>query len=359
MICSRSIICNELYASASGPLSDACTIYRPSRTRMIYIESIKGLATGGTEVLHQLFRSLKIRTPNVRMHYRGDWQGEEIPERFREYQVEKVDAVDDVPENLIVIPETAPELISQYKSARKVLWWLSVDNFFFIRKRQREISPYTVRRLVSRFIKDPVFKDKSVVHLTQSDYASDFLCRNGIANPIPLSDYLNEAFLRARADVPGALRQDVVLYNPAKGADFTRQIIAHAQDVKFEPIQNMIPEQIIEKMKMSKVYIDFGAHPGKDRIPREAAWLGCVVITGRRGAAAYEHDIPIPEASRISDSKRNIPRIVKRIREAFGNYPGVSREYDDYRRMIALEKDRFDSDVDHLWRTLFHRYSDA
>lgn len=329
---------------------------------MIYIESIKGLATGGTEVLHQLFRSLRKRTPNVRMHYRGDWPGEEVPERFKEYEVERVDAVHDAPENLVVIPETAPELITQYRSVRKVLWWLSVDNFLFIRRRQREVSPLSVKRFLSRFRKDPVFTDSSVIHLAQSDYASDFLRKNGITDSIPLSDYLNDAFLQIKADPEGPWqeeREDVVLYNPAKGADFTRQIMAAARDIRYEPLQGLTPEQMIQKMRRSKVYIDFGPHPGKDRIPREAAWLGCVVITGRRGAAAFAQDVPIPETSRIDDERRNIPQIVGRIREAFSGYPVVTREYDHYRRMIAQEKERFESHVDQLWRTQLQRYADA
>jgi len=33
-----------------------------------------------------------------------------------------------------------------------------------------------------------------------------------------------------------------------------------------------------------QVYIDFGHHPGQDRLPREAVQCGCVVITGKRGS---------------------------------------------------------------------------
>jgi len=46
-----------------------------------------------------------------------------------------------------------------------------------------------------------------------------------------------------------------------------------------------------------KLYVDFGKHPGKDRMPREAAVHGCCIITGRRGAAGNPFDIPIPNPS--------------------------------------------------------------
>ena len=41
-------------------------------------------------------------------------------------------------------------------------------------------------------------------------------------------------------------------------------------------------------------YIDFGPHPGMDRLPREAALAGCIVITNREGAAAHDEDVPLP-----------------------------------------------------------------
>ena len=50
----------------------------------------------------------------------------------------------------------------------------------------------------------------------------------------------------------------------------------------------MTPEQVVDLMSESKVYIDFGNHPGKDRIPREAVINGCCVITGVRGSARFK-----------------------------------------------------------------------
>ena len=41
-------------------------------------------------------------------------------------------------------------------------------------------------------------------------------------------------------------------------------------------------------------YIDFGPHPGMDRLPREAALAGCVVVTNREGAANFDEDTPLP-----------------------------------------------------------------
>ncbi|MGC8677909.1 MAG: hypothetical protein ACP5UF_06830 [Hydrogenobaculum sp.] len=63
----------------------------------------------------------------------------------------------------------------------------------------------------------------------------------------------------------------------------------------------MTRDQVIETLQKAKVYIDFGNHPGKDRIPREAAILGCCVITGKRGSATFFEDVPIPEEYKFEE----------------------------------------------------------
>ena len=59
------------------------------------------------------------------------------------------------------------------------------------------------------------------------------------------------------------------------------------------------PEQVQAMLKKAKVYIDFGGHPGMDRIPREAALAGCIVVTNREGSAAFRQDVPIPSQYKI------------------------------------------------------------
>lgn len=55
-----------------------------------------------------------------------------------------------------------------------------------------------------------------------------------------------------------------------------------ARELNFKPIINMTRDEVIRELQRAKVYIDFGNHPGKDRIPREAAILGCCAIVGKR-----------------------------------------------------------------------------
>lgn len=86
------------------------------------------------------------------------------------------------------------------------------------------------------------------------------------------------------------------MYNPIKGYKYSKKIIKNLsknKNIKFIALKGMTVAEIREISKKAKVYIDFGHHPGKDRIPRETAILGCIVIVGKRGSARYKEDISI------------------------------------------------------------------
>ena len=119
------------------------------------------------------------------------------------------------------------------------------------------------------------FSDQSIGHLCQSRYAAEFVKKQGILDFLFLSDCLNEDFLTSHAELS---RDDRVLYNPSKGFWFTKKIIDANPDIDFVAIEGMTPAQTKSLMRTSKLYIDFGDHPGKDRLPREAAICGCCIV---------------------------------------------------------------------------------
>ena len=103
--------------------------------------------------------------------------------------------------------------------------------------------------------------------------------------------------------------------------------------------------QMIETLQRAKVYIDFGNHPGKDRIPREAAILGCCVITGKRGSAAFYEDVPISDEYKFDDKDENIYRIIHRVRDCLENYAERDKDFEHYRRVIRDEPSKFIADL--------------
>jgi len=126
---------------------------------------------------------------------------------------------------------------------------------------------------------------------------------------------------------------------------FTRKIIKFAKDITFVPIENMTREEVINLLKKSKVYIDFGNFPGPERIPKEAAILGCCVITGKRGSAAFFEDVPIPEEYKFEDKEENIPKIIEKIKDCFENFEERYKDFEYYRNVIKNEPQKFIEDL--------------
>ena len=99
----------------------------------------------------------------------------------------------------------------------------------------------------------------------------------------------------------------------------------------------------------SMVYIDFGTHPGKDRLPREAAMCGCCVITGRKGSAAYAEDVTIPEEYKFTEGAEDIPRIIDAIRGCLTEFEKKQKLFEEYRKCIQEEKSVFRESVKQLF----------
>ena len=106
----------------------------------------------------------------------------------------------------------------------------------------------------------------------------------------------------------------------------------------------MKPDQIAMLMCRAKVYIDFGSHPGKDRIPREAAVCGCCIITNREGSAAYAEDVGIPEKYKISDMQ-DYDRVLETIYDLVDNYSDRSKDYKKYVTTVLGEKAQFERET--------------
>ena len=108
----------------------------------------------------------------------------------------------------------------------------------------------------------------------------------------------------------------------------------------------MTSSEVEECLSEAKVYIDFGEHPGKDRIPREAAVCGCCVVTGRRGAAGNDVDVPIHPRYKFADRLENIPAILDCIRRLLAEYPQRIADFAAYRASIRKEKALFEREVE-------------
>lgn len=270
--------------------------------------------TGGPEALHQLGAAMREAGLDAAMVYVPLRPDNRTPDKFLRYGVPVRPRLEDDDDVVLVVGETATEWVWRARRAHVLIWWLSVDFHF---KRPEKWSKRARLWLRERLPRNRAYAFQPhprVHHAWQSEYARQFLLRRGVADALPLTDYIAPALTVPEDELPTAPRRDVCLYNPRKGFAFTQQLIAACagSGIEFLPLQGYTEAQLRGLFGTSKLYIDFGEHPGRDRIPREAAASGCVVVTGRRGSAANAIDVPLPDFYKVDE---NAPGVLALLRE--------------------------------------------
>lgn len=321
-----------------------------AKYQAVYVLCPGGHKTGGTELLHQLVYNLNLLGVNSHIVYYGKDNG--IHSAFKKYVSDytyDISVIQDNEENLLVVPEIKIDFLNKFTNITKAVWWLSVDNYkknasFSDRVKLRGFGS-AVYGLIHGEIKDQKEAiSKADIHFCQSYYSIDFIKESfGIDSDkiYYLSDYINDSYIENYKGVDKNNRKDLVLYNPKKGYKFTKELIKESGDLSWKPIENMTNEEVISLLSQSKCYIDFGNHPGKDRFPREAAICGCIVITGKRGAAAFKEDVCIPDEYKFDEKTVKKSEILDCIRDAEKNYNSRVDDFEEYRKIILNEKQLF------------------
>jgi hypothetical protein len=182
------------------------------------------------------------------------------------------------------------------------------------------------------------FTDNRIFHLAQSEYAIRFLRGRGAKTIISVSDYIHDGL---KSQLPELPRRDIILYNPKKGMEFTEKLVSASPDMAFVPLTGMNRVALRALFETAKVYIDFGHHPGKDRMPREAAAGGCCVLTSRSGAAGNDLDTPIDDRYKFDLHPSSIEPIRQVIKDILINYDARSSDFMRYRDVIDNQKTVF------------------
>lgn len=327
---------------------------------VVYVLCPAYFKTGGTELLHQyvnvLVNSGKVK---CKMVYPDATQDKNINPAFEKYINEYCELKDvaDNKNNVLIVPEVMTDYLKCFQNVKKVIWWESVDNYL-----SRSSVFFNIKNFKSnpknslRFIKNIILKKKNGVskkylkkvdyHFVQSFYAKAFLSDLGINNNVfYVSDYLNDTYLDAIDCFDKNVKENYVCYNPLKGKRDTNKIIRKMKDVKFVKLINMRNEQVKDSLLHSKLYIDFGNHPGKDRFPREAASMGCCIITNKKGSAKYKEDVFIPDEFKFKSINKELPLIKKTIIKCLNDYDNECIKFEEYRKRIKAEKEMFVNNV--------------
>ena len=332
----------------------------------IIIASPTKVKTGGTELLHQLAYELNLMGIDTYIFYYNSYDNSPLNKSFDQYAIKYITNLAEYNNynNVLIVPEIKTSLIYKYSNMQHMIWWLSVDNYINNIYDKTDIIYQILKNIVRRLLNRKMLniknletpynaftfekKDDKIIHLYQSYYALEFLNNHKIYNTYYLSDYINSIYLTNPLKVS---KENIVLYNPKKGKAFTKRIIKLSKDINWVPLINLTNNEVKELLFRSKVYIDFGNHPGKDRFPREAAACGCCIITGRKGSAKNDKDIPIPLEFKLNDTIENIPNIIEKIKICLFDYDNQTNKFIEYRNYILNEQNSFKNDVYNIFNS--------
>jgi len=345
--------CIQLREASAGGAMD---VFKETEIDMnayqkVYVICPGDALTAGPEALHQLAADLIRLGQPAAMVYLPSTRKFSTPGPYEKYNVPVEDLKDELG-CLIIFPEIFTVLALKIKNATAAIWWLSVNNYTCLRYG----NPLRDRfRYLKNLIKGKrpllgISSLKKLRHFAQSNYATEFLLGRGIES-VPLSDpipvYTEINYISGLSEkIIVAERTNVILYNPTKGAKVTAKLKTAFPDWDFRPLRGLDRQQLAEAFLTAKIYMDFGHHPGKDRLPREAALHGCCVITSRYGSAENPLDVPIPARYKMDCRAIGFVGEFRLVVESiFTEFETCSLDFDFYREVIQKEQIAFDEQI--------------
>lgn len=336
----------------------------------IYIISFGNILSGGVSSLHNLCEELIQNQYNAKMFY------VDANEQFIEHVLKpkfnflRTNEIIDDESNLLIVPETLPHLLVNYHKTGKIIYWLSLKFFvknknfykgllrnYFIRKitfpndfigNTSGIIDRIKQNMLYRGMKDSVVWQKNIIHITNSFYTYSFCKKMGASNINLLYNPLiggifdkKPAFPRKKQILIGARTSKLLKFYLEKTLpDFT---VIH--------VKKMSIETVYEYMSESMVYVDLSTS-NRDRAPREAAFLGCIVITSKIGSAKYYQDVPIPNKYKFRNKLHNYPKLKRLIKNNALNYTEIISDFDSINNRTIEERNNFSNEIASIFENL-------
>lgn len=330
--------------------------------KQIYILCPYGLVTGGSDALHQLvFYINQVHKDKATLVYCDRKERDlSIPSSYQEY-ISKYALLEDIPDEkdiLLIVPETLYFHLDNYHNLKKYIWWLSIDKntsqtstnkikdiikkLFSIKTWKRIFSGYYSKEKIKDFKNNTPYDFTSekddIIHLCASHYAFDTIKQKSKNETHLLVEPISLYYLKKGPYQKHDERKKQVLYNPVKSGAYVKELSRKRKDISFIPLTGYNQNELLELYRHSLLYVDFGPFPGAERMPKEACYNGCLIITGRNGASNYYEDVLLPDEDKFIVSKENINPVLDRI-DAMLNDPDkyYQEEQPYFERISALE----------------------
>ena len=317
----------------------------------VYIFCAGGIRSDSIELCHRLCSQLIRLEVDANMVYVPVTENFDpdnpINPAYESFRVPYTYDVEDLTQNILIVPETLTSFLYSLKNIRRVIWWLSVDNFF------RDIA----LKAVSHFddlLSLPMAKffcfqkyDEDIEHWTQSEYAKKFLRVNKVPDEkiYYIGDCISPTLVRMHNEVDINKKNDTVIFNSATSSKIMPKLQERMKDIDWKAIQDAPAQDAPKLLAESKIYVDFGDFPSKEMMPRRAAMLGCVVVTGKRGAAGNNIDVNILPEFKFGETEEDLPRIEKKIRDTLKNFKDAYSKQRPFRDKILGEKRNFERNI--------------
>lgn len=327
----------------------------PERTIVYYP---KGVETGGPTALHQLVHALRQAGNDAYLKALPGTESVRRSPRYSSYDAPEVTGSISI-SDIVVYPETVPSLALSDPSVRKLIWWLSIDNSPLFRRERRLANERRYGRsrsrlgaardlkeaLATRRVVQHVTGDVNIEHLAQSHYAMGYLASRFAIRSQLLSD-ITELPVGGVARRRNATDGPVIAYTPTRGGPITQEVVGKNADMaKWVPIRGLDAQGVDRALRAADVFLDLGHQPGKDRLAREAAARGCVVVLAIAGAASHPADVPLPAHYLVDTRSDFVAQAGVVLSRVLADLDTAWVSQLRYREDIAGEAERFEAQV--------------
>jgi len=183
--------------------------------------------------------------------------------------------------------------------------------------------------------------DSPLRYFAQSFYAQGF-CRDVLGRPAPvITDPL-----RVIPSSPSRRQRRVALYNGTKGWSMVPELQSRLPDVEFRSLAGLPYTEVVRQLTEATMYVELGHLPGRDRLPREAAYYGCPVVMLARGSGYLWADAPLPVEDRIEFSPGWPVRMAAAVQSVIDDPQAASERQSSYRAWVAGEPGRYEAAID-------------
>jgi len=359
----------------------------------VYIATPAKAYTGGPTALFQLCNALR-RSFNVDSYiaFYNMKSGEDpVHKNYRKFQCPwiPIDKVNDNRDNTLIVPETATYLLPKFRKVKKVIYWLAVDNYilanclnkknlgfqfiwFYLKNypsdifttifRYRHYFRFYLNSFYASYVDDiikrgTVYIPKADLHIAQSNYAMNFLekyANINYDNIVLVREPIEEEFLTIGKKIDLKRKRNIVVWNSRKAYPIAPKLVELLKK-KFVVVRldNVGRNNMINILSVSKIFIDIGFHPGRDRPLREAIALGNLVLINDHGGYHFREDSLVPTKFKLQCSldylcKINLKEIYENIVLWINDFDQYFKELGEARKYVLLEPKLFIEDIETL-----------